>query len=525
MDLTRRDMVKLSVLGATAVALPLERALGGPATLANRIAASALPTPFTLPFTTPPRIDPVRSDATTDYFRVSMEPAVVEILPGLQTPVWGYNGLVPGPTFQVARGRRAVVRQVNNLPAKHPVLGYTPWTSVHLHGSASLPQYDGYASDITNPGQWKDYVYPNRQPARTLWYHDHGIHHTAQNVFMGLAGMYVMTDPVEQALPIPHGTYDVPLIVADRMFNSDGSLLFSTNEEDGFYGDVVTVNGTPWPVMRVARRKYRFRILNASVSRSYKWSLSDGSPMTVIATDGGLMGAPRNVTSLRHGVAERYEVVIDFARYQPGTRIVLRNSSPKNNVNYTHTNKVMAFDVTADPFDPASNSVPAVLEPNQPTMQLSTSQSVRTRTFDFARLNGQWKINGKTWEDVVRSGFTFGLAAPQRDQVETWVLRNLSGGWHHPVHVHFVDFKIISRNGLAPPAYERGAKDVLFLSENETVQILVKFDGGSGKYMMHCHNLVHEDHDMMAQFEILDPSTVPDDPFSAPARPLPELPL
>ena len=175
----------------------------------------------------------------------------------------------------------------------HPTLGYTPWTSVHLHGQASLPQYDGYASDITNPGQFKDYRYPNWQNGRTLWYHDHGVHHTAENVAMGLAGMYQIVDDLELSLPLPKGEYDVPLIVGDRMFNSDGSLLIDRNDNSGVYGDVITVNGRPWPVMKVKRRKYRFRILNASPSRSYKWSLDSGQSMQVIATDAGLMPAPR----------------------------------------------------------------------------------------------------------------------------------------------------------------------------------------------------------------------------------------
>jgi FtsP/CotA-like multicopper oxidase with cupredoxin domain len=522
MKLTRRDVMKMSVLGGAALALPLERALGEPLTLANRIAESALPAPFTLPFRTPPVINPVRSDATTDYYRVSMEPVNVEMIPGYQTPMWGYNGAVPGPTFKVKQGRKTVVRQVNNLPGRHPELNYTPWTSVHLHGSASLPEYDGYASDITNPGQYKDYRYPNWQPARTLWYHDHGVHHTAENVFMGLAGMYVLTDPLEQSLRIPHGEYDVPLIVGDKMFNNDGSLLFSPVEDKGVYGDVITVNGTPWPVMQVARRKYRFRILNASVSRSYKWSLSDGSKFAVIATDAGLMPAPVRTASFRHGVAERYEVVIDFAKYAPGTRIELHNTSPRNNVDFTHTDKVMAFEVTDMPFSTRHNAIPASLFPAQPTMAVDESQAVRTRTFDFVRTNGLWTINGKTWDDVVASGFTSVLADPRTDDVEIWELRNPSGGWHHPAHIHFIDFKILSRNGKPPLPHERGAKDVVFLGEYESVRLLIKFEQGRGKYMIHCHNLVHEDHDMMGQFEIVDDVIPAHDPLEDPCLPLPE---
>ncbi len=522
MELTRRDLLKLSVASGVAVSLPLERAYGGSAVLANRIAESALPAPFTIPFSVPSVISPVRSDETTDYFRVSMEPVTVEMIPGYQTQMWGYNGEVPGPTFKVTTGRPVVVRQINNLPSLHPTLNYTPWTSVHLHGSASLPQYDGYASDITNPGQFKDYKYPNWQNARTLWYHDHGLHHTAENVFMGLAGMYQISDPIDSGLPLPNGEYDVPLIVSDKMFNNDGSLLFDTADGKGFYGDVITVNGRPWPTMQVKRRKYRFRILNASPSRSYAWYLDNGAKMSVIGTDCGLMAAPQKVASFRHGVAERYEVVIDFAAYPPGTRIVLRNRSPKNNVNYTNTDKVMAFEVVGDAFDTSHNAIPSTLNPTHPALQVKESDAVRTRRLDFVRANGQWTINGQTWDDVVRSGFTKTLADPHRGDVEIWELRNPSGGWHHPAHIHLIDFTVLSRNGRPAMAHERGAKDVVFLGENETVRVLIKFEGGRGKYMVHCHNLVHEDHDMMGQFEVLDDVTPADDPLSDPCRRLPE---
>ncbi|MEP7089592.1 MAG: multicopper oxidase family protein [Nocardioidaceae bacterium] len=525
MDLTRRDLFKMSVLSGAAVALPLERSVSGLSLLSSRIAECALPAPYSTPFSTPPVIAPVYSDANADYFHVEMAPTSMEIIPGLRTEVWTYNGTLPGPTFRVNQGRQAVVRQVNNLPSTHPVLNYTPWTSVHLHGSASLPQYDGYASDLTNPGEYKDYHFPNWQPARTLWYHDHGVHHTAENVFMGLAGMYQLLDPLEQSLHIPHGEYDVPLIVSDKMFNADGSLLFTNNDSSGFYGDVILVNGRPWPAMKVKRRKYRFRILNASISRSYKWSLSTGDKMAVIGTDAGLVPAPQYVQSFRQGVAERYEVVIDFSKYKPGQRVLLRNTSPKNNINFTNTDKVMAFDVVGDSFSTANNAVPASLNPGQPTMALKEADAVTTRRFDFARVNGQWKINGKTWDDVVASHYTATLASPNIDDVEIWELRNLSGGWHHPVHIHFIDFKILSRNGAPPMPHERGAKDVVFLGENETVRLLIKFGGGRGKYMIHCHNLVHEDHDMMGQFEIVDPSQAAPDPLSSGPYGLPEGPI
>ncbi len=522
MSLSRRDLMKISVFAGAAAVLPLERSVNALSATSSRIAESALPVPFTVPFTVPPVLAPVRTDATTDYYRLSMEPAVTEFIPGLKTEVWGYNGIVPGPTFRVRKGREVVVRQINNLPQQHPTLLYTPWTSVHLHGQASQPQYDGYASDLTNPGQYKDYRYPNWQNGRTLWYHDHGIHHTAENVVMGLAGMYQLIDDLELSLPLPQGEYDVPLIVSDRMFNNDGSLLIDRNDDSGVYGDVITVNGRAWPRMKVKRRKYRFRILNASPSRSYKWSLSTGDSMTVIGTDAGLMPAPQRVQSFRHGVAERYEVVIDFSKYRAGQRVVLRNTSPKNNIDFTNTDKVMAFDVVGDKFVKTNNSVPSVLNPNQSAMVVPESAAVRTRQFDFVRANSQWTINGKTWDDVIRSRYAEVLADPKIDDVEIWELRNPSGGWHHPAHIHFIDFRVLSRNGQPALPHERGPKDVVFLGENESVRLLIKFERGRGKYMIHCHNLVHEDHDMMGQFEIRDDAMPANDPLGSRAMWLPE---
>lgn len=525
MNMSRRDALKFSALAGAAIALPFARTVSGKSAFDSRMPQSRLPAPFTVPFSVPPVLNLVRRDATTDYYRITMAPTTLEILPGIQTPVWAYNGTVPGPTIKAKQGRKIVVRQINNLPLQHPTLGYSPWTSVHLHGLASLPEYDGYASDITNPGQFKDYRYPNSQPARTLWYHDHGVHHTATNVGMGLFAQYHLHNSFELGLRIPQGEFDVPLTVSDAMFNSDGTLLLNNNDESGIYGDVILVNGKPWPAMKVKRRKYRFRIVVASPSRSYSWSLSTGDTMAVIGTDAGLVPTPTYVKSFRHGPAERYEIVIDFAKYPVGQRVVLKNTSPKNNINFANTDKVMAFDVIGGSFDSSNNSVPASLDPDQPTMLLAESAAVRERTFDFIRKNGNWTINGKTWDDVVRSNFTSVLANPKFNDVEIWTLRNPSGGWHHPVHIHLIDFKILSRNGKPALPHERGPKDVVYVGENESVRLLMKFDGQVGKYMMHCHNLVHEDHDMMGQFEVSDPGVVGHDPLSNRAKWLPEGPL
>ena len=517
--MTRRDVIKISVLSGAAIGLPVSHALGDSVS-GNRIAESRLPKPFAAGFTKPPVKELFRADPVTDVYRIDMRPFRAVIVPGLPTDLWGYDGMYPGPTIVAQRGRPGRVRQINDLPGVHPTLGFTPWTSVHLHGHASLPQYDGYASDITNPGQYKDYEYQNVQEARTLWYHDHGLHHTAENVQLGLVGMYIHHDPFELAAKIPHGDYDVPLIIADISFNADGSVLFDNNDNKGLYGDVILVNGQPWPTMKVKRRKYRFRFLNACPARSFKWSLDSGDTMTVIGTDAGLVPRPIPVKSFRHGVAERYEIVIDFKDHQPGDKIVLRNSPPTNTISFTNTDKAMQFLVTDEAFEP-DDPIPDPLNADEPTMKLTEAQAVRTRQMDFVRKNGLWTINGMTWDDVVRSHFTQVIASTRLNDIEVWELRNTSGGWHHPAHIHLVDFKITSRNGRPPMPHEAGPKDVVYLGENETVRLVIKFHDGTGKYMIHCHNLTHEDHDMMTQYQVIGPDPAPD-PLGTKALDLPE---
>ena len=511
MELSRRDLIKVGLFSSAALMLPAERVARTKLAVANRLPQSKLPEPFTMPWKTPPAA-PKTTVNGVDYFTITQQQTKVNILPDRQTTIWGYNGVTPGPTIYVDQHRPAVVRQICALPERHPELGYNVWTSTHLHGSCSLPQYDGYASDTTTPGSFKDYRYPNIQDARTLWYHDHGVHITAENAYMGLAAQYILHDPVEQALPIPHGQYDVPFILKDVMFQDSGDLVIDDNNENGIYGDVVLVNGVPWPKMEVEPRKYRFRMLNACVSRSFDLSLDTGEPLTVIGTDGGLMPHPQPCAHVKIGMAERYEVVIDFSKYQPGQRVVMRNTSPKNNIDYDTTDIVCAFVVGSHVTDPRNNEIPQDLNPNMRVMGLKASDASVTRNMRFERKGGGWTVNGQTWEDVVNSDYELTVANPAYGDVEIWELENPGGGWFHPVHIHLVDFKVLDRNGRPPEPYEQGPKDVVYVGESEKVRVIMRFENQRGKYMMHCHNLVHEDHDMMVQFEVGDGG---DDPIHA----------
>jgi FtsP/CotA-like multicopper oxidase with cupredoxin domain len=227
------------------------------------------------------------------------------------------------------------------------------------------------------------------------------------------------------------------------MFSANGQLLFDDENHTGIYGDVVLVNGRPWPVMRVERRKYRFRVLNAAISRGFRLRLDNGDPFTVTATDGGLMPVPALTRELRIGMAERYEIVIDFAKYKTGQRVVLQNMGVKNSIDFDNTDEVMAFDVVSDATDTSDNAVPDVLNPKAPAMDLLAGMAKRTREFEFIRTNGMWTINGKTWAEVQASDYDYVWADPALDDIEIWEFKNTSGGWFHPVHVHLVDYKVL----------------------------------------------------------------------------------
>ncbi len=531
----RRDVLKLGavgVAGVAAVAVPLGQ--GAHAKAASTLAPGSMPVPFTSAFQRPPVLRPYGEEYDTEgkilLYSLTAQESTAELIPGFTSKIWAYNGVFPGPTISIDQGTRAKVRVRNALPATHPMFGHAFETSTHLHGSASLPQFDGYANDITRPGEVKVYEYPDFQSARTLWYHDHAVHHTAKNVYTGLAATYQLHDPYERA-QLPQDEFDVPLVISDAMFNADGTLAFNDDNSSGLWGDVIFVNGVAWPQMTVKRRVYRFRVLDASISRSYKLRLSNGSPMTLVATDAGMLSVPQPVASFRQGTAERYEVLIDFSKYPAGTKINLLNSSNLHNVDYLNTGKVMQFVVSDEPFDGTNNIVPTRLDVSPQTidtMTLTTAMSKATTalTVEHNDTTNVWNISGKTWDDVIASGFALTVANPQINDVQLWTIENKSGGWFHPVHIHLVDFKVIARNtnGGKPFAWEKGPKDVVYVGEAEKVTLLMRFvvkpGSTAGRYMVHCHNLVHEDHDMMLQFRVgnNDPANDPNDPIAA-ARP------
>ena len=253
---TRRTVLQMGALATLGVAGAELAPASADSGSGGLLAARNTPVPFAGVFVRPPELTPFETgfdggDPTRPFarFEVTAQLGRAQILPGLTTTIAGYNGIFPGPTIRTTQGTRAEVRFRNGFPGAGLIFPQSIDISTHLHGSESLPQYDGYANDITRPAFVKNYRYPNSQRAATLWYHDHRHLVTAQNVYSGLAGFYPLTDPFERA-QLPQDEFDVPLMISDALFNADGSLRFDDNGTKGLWGNIILVNGVPWPTMR-----------------------------------------------------------------------------------------------------------------------------------------------------------------------------------------------------------------------------------------------------------------------------------
>ena len=506
----------LAIGGGAALGLGLPGSTSTGTLLRSRL---PLPEPFTQPLTVPPVLEPVSSTATGDVYAITQQIAHREILPGVRTQIWGYDGELPGPTLRTQRGRTVTVHHRNELPV--PAV-------VHLHGAHAAPEHDGYPTDLILPvdadpadtspagghghthggdithGE-RIYEYENNERAGTYWYHDHRMDFTGPAVWRGLAGLHLISDDEERALPLPDGDRDVPLMLMDRAFGADGSLLYPSVDdtlleqhgveapyEAGVLGDVILVNGVPWPFLEVDAVRYRLRILNASNARRYRLRLDPApegvaEPFVQIGSDGGLLAAPMTHPFLDLASAERQEVLIDFSDYQVGQIVKLVNDFGEGS-----TRRVMEFRVTRGARD--DSAVPEVLSTIAP-LDPAEATVERDLVFRSQAIDGQhgWTINGEPFTvDHIH-------AAPQQGATEIW---NLYGDFHHPVHLHLVHFQVLARGTGGPGRFDHGWKDTLDLRPAEQARIITRFDGHRGKYVFHCHNLEHEDMMMMGNFQV-----------------------
>ena len=492
-------------------------------------------TPFLDPLPIPVVATPVSgtSGGVADYVlaMTEFEQQLHSELPG-PTRLWGYDGIYPGPTIEAAVGQRVTVNWVNDLrdystgdlrtvhylpvdlcPHGPNHEGDNPRAVVHLHGAHVEAEFDGYPEDTILPGESDLYVYENHQLPATLWYHDHALGITRLNVYLGLGAFYLIRDAFEQALTLPSGAYEIPMLVQDRSFEPDGSLRYPAAWQEHFFGDKILVNGKVWPYLEVDQGKYRFRVLNGSNSRTLTLALSNGATFHMIGTDGGLLPAPVPLTEITLTPAERADLVVDFAPYTAGTEIDLVNSAPAP---YPGTPgvgvvpDVMRFVVQGSAGYTAS--LPSTLRPLE---VLQESDATEHRTFELRRSSdpctGQtWLINGLGWDDITEE--------PILGETEVWAFVNRSG-IAHPMHMHLVMFQILDRQDfeiiegevvptgprVPPPAHEAGWKDTVQTEPNTITRVIARFEDYTGLFAYHCHILEHEDHEMMRQFRVVPP--------------------
>jgi len=513
----------------------------------------------------------------------------------IQNPnsVWTFNGTVPPKLVQGKYGEPLLFRHHNGLPfdvtqnggfGRHTI-------STHEHNGHHGAENDGFTGAFFFPGQFYDYHWPivlaghfsyntaandimastpdgsgglTRIPGdwhetmSTHWFHDHMFSFTSQNVYKGNAAMFNIYSGLDRGneaiedgvnLRLPSGSakdwgnleYDVNLMLADKAFDQDGQLTFDIFNFDGFMGDVMTVNLAYKPYMEVERRKYRFRILNASVARFFKVALANasGTPqlITQIANDGNLLPHPVLLTELdEQGIAERYDIVIDFSQYSIGDKLHLVNLAehwdPENvelNGRKPIVDLTMAAALSGTSLDPCVGrflefrvarhaSAPDQSEVRDtliPNPDLSQIPVARVRNFVFGRdaarttfdpdtsFPGPWGI-GTDGGRTLDADYGRLSAAPRYGTREIWNLINDGGGWDHPIHIHFEEGQILARNGSINNvrAAERGRKDVYRLQPKGTVTLTMQFRDWGGMFMEHCHNTTHEDNAMLLRWEI-----------------------
>ena len=447
------------------------------------------------------------------------------------TTLWSYGGSVPGLTFETRSGQGVLVEWANELPRTHFLpIDHTLHGAekdkpevrgvVHLHGGKTPPESDGYPEDWYVSGKSRTYYYPNRQDAAMLWYHDHAMGINRLNIYAGLLGLWMIRDSVEDALDLPRGKYEVPLVLMDRDLRADGQLSYPVSADPErpwvpeVFGDVHLVNGKLFPYLDVEPRKYRLRILNGANGRFYWLSFSQGAEIVQIGTDQGLLSAPGAIKHLNLAPGERADLVVDFAPHR-GQQVVLESEALT----------LMQFRVADAPSpDPSpsqssaseSDLVPATLRP-VPRMAESSAIKTRRLTLDeqmnrVAESMGML-LNKTPWHMPITE-------KPVLNTTEIWELVNLTDDVH-PIHLHMVRFQILDRRrfdafefmttgtlryigpAMPPDPNELGWKDTARVNAKTVTRIIVPFVGYPGRYVWHCHILEHEDNEMMRPYEVL----------------------
>jgi len=508
---TRLDFVKLAGAGAVSTLLAA-------CTMTENDAREVLPQPASTPS---PDFQPdveIALRAVED---------MVEVRSGILTDVWRIEGdllegdeqtVVPvldsylGPTLHLKKGQRVRIAFTNQLPEV---------SIIHWHGLHVPANMDGHPQYAIEKGQTYYYEFEVLNRAGTYWYHPHPHGHTGPQVYAGMAGFVIISDEEEAALDLPRGEFDIPLALQDRTFDGDGQFVYDTggmmDEMVGFLGDQLLVNGKPDVVLAVANRAYRFRFLNGSNSRMYKLGWSDGTPLTVIGTDGGLLEKPVTRPYLSLAPAERLDIWVDFGGRPVGSEVKLVSLAFNNGNRSSPEFPILTASIDREAADtvalPSKLSAPNFFDP---------ADAEQTRQVELEmRMGRGWSLNGRQFEmtgvaeeEIIKQG-----------SIEIWEFANMGGGGMmggmmgggmanlpHPMHMHGESFKVIERQTnddgmeawetLSEGVVDDGWKDTVLVMPGQRVRVIRRFGDFPGLFLYHCHNLEHEDQGMMRNLEV-----------------------
>jgi spore coat protein A, manganese oxidase len=535
--ITRRKFLQHSGLLATSLAAAgkpiLSQASHSAPIVATALDVSTLSKfvdPLPLPTIARPqgrRPSPTDAKVSVPFYRMQAQAASSKVHRDLApTKFWSFGSAIPGPTFETRAGEPLLVEWVNALPnahflpIDHTIHGAEPdkpevRTVVHLHGAKTGPESDGYPEDWIVPGKSSVYYYPNQQDATMLWYHDHTLGINRLNMYAGLFGTFFVRDEVEDALNLPRGKYELPLILFDRLLTRDGQLLYPVSPDPQspwipeLFGNAILVNGKLFPYLDVEPRKCRFRVLNGSNARIFHLSMvrdnsSESLTFHQIGTDQGLLPAPVPLTRLDLAPGERADLVVDFSEHR-GTQLILKSDSFV----------VMQFRVSSGRVNDSSG-LPSAL---RPVPKILESQAVRTRLLTLdeyvnkAGNSAMLLLNATHWRAPITE-------KPVLGSTEIWTLINPTNDTH-PIHLHLVRFQVLDRQTYepwlfqtkrqlhflgppeAPDPNETGWKDTVQAHSRMVTRIIVPFEGFTGRYVWHCHILEHEDNEMMRPYEVV----------------------
>ena len=526
--LNRRKFIKTASKGASAAILPA--GIGLACRAGNGSAAAQGDSNFV------PHLE----------INLTAKPSDVQILDGASTAVWQYGGEVIkgdpsalvnvantylGPILKTRRGQNVRIR-FHNLVDQESI--------IHWHGLHVPPEMDGHPRHVITEGETYVYEFQVVNRPGTYWFHPHPHRITGPQVYRGLAGLFLISEKNEEQLDLPSGDYDIPLVIQDRLFDANNQLVYVGNTMEqmlGFLGDTILINGKTNQVMNVESRAYRFRILNGSNSRIYKLAWQDGTPMTIVGTDGGLLQEPVTRPYLTLGPAERFDVIADFSGREvgdelrlvsesiPGIQVAMggmmgrmmggmgqRASVPENGA------RLDILTIRINQKVERSFVLPKRLSDIEFQSKDSAVNRNNPRQFEFAMTGHmQWTINGRTFEMT-------DVADDERVKLNTteiWEFINSGGGMGmmggmmhmpHPVHIHGLQFQIVDRQidpqfaeaweALQDGVVDDGWKDSFLLLPGARVKVLLTFKDFKGMYLYHCHNLEHEDMGMMRNYLI-----------------------